>query len=211
VHGAPADALDTLKTTGHIDPMPKPNLRERILSAGFETLYVKGFNAASVQDIAEAAGAPKGSFYNHFDSKEALGVAVVDEYIARTSSLLPILADPALPPLSRLRNYFEALNELSAGGAQRGCLLGNFGSELSNQSAPIRRRVSAAFDSWGGAIADVVAEAQRDGAIGSELSAKSLAAFIVDAWEGAVLRTKVEGDRAAIAVFFSVIFSKVLK
>jgi TetR/AcrR family transcriptional regulator, transcriptional repressor for nem operon len=191
--------------------MPKANLREQILSAGFETLYAKGFNATSVQDIAEAAGAPKGSFYNHFDSKEALGVAVVDEYIARTSLLLPLLADPALPPLARLRNYFEALNALSAAGAQRGCLLGNFGSELSGQSAPIRMRVSAAFDSWGDAVAEVVAEAQRDGAIGGELSARSLAAFVIDAWQGAVLRTKVEGDRSAVAGFFSVIFSKVLR
>jgi TetR/AcrR family transcriptional repressor of nem operon len=206
-----AKRLDIFKTTGHINRMAKPNLREHILSAGFDTLYARGFNATSVQDIAEAAGAPKGSFYNHFDSKEALGVAVVDEYIARTSSLLPILADPALPPLSRLRSYFEALNELSAGGGQRGCLLGNFGSELSNQSAPIRMRVSAAFANWGGAIADVVAQGQRDGSISGELSAKSLAAFIIDAWEGAVLRTKVEGDRSAIAVFFAVIFSHVLK
>ena len=36
--------------------------------------HTRGFNGCSVQDIVDAAGVPKGSFYNHFDSKEALGV-----------------------------------------------------------------------------------------------------------------------------------------
>jgi TetR/AcrR family transcriptional repressor of nem operon len=57
--------------------MAKPNLREEILTAGLATLHGRGFNATSVQDITEAAGVPKGSFYNHFASKEDLGAAVV--------------------------------------------------------------------------------------------------------------------------------------
>jgi len=190
--------------------MPRPNLREQILSAGYETLYAKGFNGASVQDIAEAADVPKGSFYNHFDSKEALGLAVVDEYVARCAPLRGILNDRTLPPLSRLRAHFEALNDASAGHGQRGCLLGNFGCELSNQSAEIRGRVAAAFDNWAGALARVIDEAQREGHVAKDLDAKTLAAFVIDAWEGAVLRAKVEGDRRGVEVFFSVIFAKVL-
>jgi TetR/AcrR family transcriptional repressor of nem operon len=190
--------------------MPKPNLREQILSAGFETLYVKGFNATSVQDIAEAAGAPKGSFYNHFASKEALGLAVVDEYAARGAALLRILEDSALPPLSRLRKYFEALGEVPTGRDERGCLLGNFGVELSGQSAAIRERVSVAFARWSEALAKVIGEAQRDGQVAKDFAPEVLAAFVISAWEGAVLRAKVENNRSPVAVFFAVIFSKLL-
>jgi TetR/AcrR family transcriptional repressor of nem operon len=190
--------------------MSKPNLREQILSAGLEALYARGFNATSVQDIAEAAGAPKGSFYNHFDSKEALGVAVVEEYVARSAPLRAILEDAALPPLTRLRNYFEALSEVSANEDSRGCLLGNFGAELSNQSASIRDRVATAFASWSRAIAEVIAEAQRNGDMSSGAAPATLAAFLVSAWEGAVLRGKVERSRSAVENFFAVIFSKVL-
>jgi TetR/AcrR family transcriptional regulator, transcriptional repressor for nem operon len=53
--------------------MPRPNG----LSVGLQTPHRRGFNATSVQDITDAAGAPKGSFYNHFESKDALAAEVV--------------------------------------------------------------------------------------------------------------------------------------
>src|SRR6516162_778949 len=52
--------------------MAKANVRERLLDAGLETLHRRGFNGCGVQEITEAAGVPKGSFYNHFESKEAM-------------------------------------------------------------------------------------------------------------------------------------------
>src|ERR1700682_4759072 len=103
--------------------MPKPNLREEILSAGLETLHLRGFNATSVQDIAEAAGVPKGSFYNHFASKDDLGAAVVEKYAAKVGMLLPILQDKTLAPLARLRRYFVALAEAARYPYAAGCLL----------------------------------------------------------------------------------------
>ena len=60
--------------------MARLNVREQLLSAGLDTLHRRGFNATSVQDITEAAGVPKGSFYNHFESKEALGAEAVVRY-----------------------------------------------------------------------------------------------------------------------------------
>jgi TetR/AcrR family transcriptional regulator, transcriptional repressor for nem operon len=191
--------------------MAKPNLREQILTAGFETLYTKGFNATSVQDIAEAAHAPKGSFYNHFDSKEALGVAVVGEYVARVATLQAILEDAATPPLARLRKYFETLDDAPSVGNARGCLLGNFGAELSNQSGAIRECVSMAFANWIQALAKVINEAQRRGDMSREGAPETLAAFVVEAWEGAVMRRKVERNHAPMDVFFEIAFSKVLK
>src|SRR5204862_8188502 len=63
------------------DPtVPRSSVREELLSAGLETLHRRGFNATSVQDITDAAGAPKGSFYNHFESKEALAAEAVRRY-----------------------------------------------------------------------------------------------------------------------------------
>ena len=52
--------------------MAKPSARDRILDAAVQTLHERGFNGCGVQDITDAAGVPKGSFYSHFDSKEAL-------------------------------------------------------------------------------------------------------------------------------------------
>ena len=189
--------------------MAQPNLRDAILSSGLETLHHRGFNATSVQDITEAAGVPKGSFYNHFDSKEALGAAAVDAYAAKMGSLA-ILLDQSIAPLARLRRHFVALAEAARYPYDAGCLLGNFSAELSGQSPLIRERVAAALGAWSKALAGVIDEAQREGALPRDRDPRTLASFIVDSWEGAVLRAKVERDRAPLDAFLAITFSKVL-
>jgi len=88
--------------------MARLNVREQLLSVGLDTLHRKGFNATSVQDITEAAGVPKGSFYNHFESKEALGAEAVVKYreTSETWKALRALRDTKAAPLTRLRKYF---------------------------------------------------------------------------------------------------------
>src|SRR5258707_15737264 len=106
--------------------MTRPNVRERLLDAGVEIFHRRGFNGCGVQEITDTAGVPKGSFYNHFESKEELGAAIVERY-GRNSARRAILADKSIPPLDRLRRYFVALTEAYAGQDYgRGCLLGNF-------------------------------------------------------------------------------------
>jgi TetR/AcrR family transcriptional repressor of nem operon len=192
--------------------MAKPNVREQLLAAGLDTLHRGGFNATSVQDITEAAGVPKGSFYNHFESKETLGAEVVLRYVENTEAQRAILRETKLAPLARLRKHFERLNQdVARNNYSYGCLLGNFGTELSEQSPLIREQVAKAFVGWSDLIAKVIAEAQTAGAVTKELSPKVLAAFLVSAWEGALMRAKVDKSRAPLDAFLSVGFAKVLK
>ena len=60
--------------------MPRESVKDQIIAAAVEALHSKGFNGTSVQDITDAAKVPKGSFYNHFESKEELAVAALDRY-----------------------------------------------------------------------------------------------------------------------------------
>ena len=64
--------------------MARRNVREQIVEAGLKCLLEKGFNGVGVQEITSSAGVPKGSFYNHFESKEALGAEVIERYGAGT-------------------------------------------------------------------------------------------------------------------------------
>ena len=120
--------------------MPKPNLREDILTAGLEALHSRGFNATSVQDITEAAGVPKGSFYNHFASKEELGAAVVEQYAAKGAIRRRALAGPRrLAPLARHpRPISRALPRRRAIPARRAAC-----SAISAPSFPIKAPPSA--------------------------------------------------------------------
>lgn len=191
--------------------MARTDIRERLLTSGLEALHKRGFNATGVQDITDAAKVPKGSFYNHFESKDALGVEVVERYAAKGAGRREPLMEGSGPPLTRLRTYFKALNQLGpATGFSRGCLLGNFGTELSAQSPAIRAALEAAFDDWTKAIAQVIAEAQKAGDVSRDIPAETLANFLLNAWEGAVMRSKVQKNPAALDAFLSVTFNKIL-
>jgi TetR/AcrR family transcriptional repressor of nem operon len=191
--------------------MPKPNVKEQIVDASLTLLHSKGFNATSVQDITEAAGVPKGSFYNHFTSKEALGVEVLQRYTEQAGQIGALLSDSSLPPLERLRDYFGKMVEVNAVSEfNAGCLLGNFSTELSNQSPAIRLQARQSFASMGAMLEEVIAQGQRDGSIAASQSARELANFTADAWQGAVLRAKAEKDRAPLDRFVGMLLTRIL-
>jgi TetR/AcrR family transcriptional regulator, transcriptional repressor for nem operon len=183
-------------------------MRERIVAAGLETLLEKGFNGCGVKDITDLAGVPKGSFYNHFESKEALGAEIVERYGQANDRRLA-LRDAALPPMERLRRHFEGLSQvLSAQG--RGCLLGNFSAEMADHSKLIREKLAVLFAAWTADIEKAIREAQKTGAIATRAKPDDLAAFILDAFEGALLRARVEKSARAFERFMSLVFTQLL-
>jgi TetR/AcrR family transcriptional repressor of nem operon len=191
--------------------MPKPNVKEQIVAASLTLLHSKGFNATSVQDITEAAGVPKGSFYNHFPSKEELGVEVLQRYTEQAGQIGALLGESSLPPLERLRDYFGKMVESNAASEfNAGCLLGNFSTELSNQSPAIRLQARQSFASMGAMLEAVIAQGQRDGSIANAQPARELANFTADAWQGAVLRAKAEKDRAPLDRFVDMLLNRIL-
>src|ERR1700758_664578 len=72
--------------------------RERLLQAAFREVHRSGFQSASVDAILAATNVTKGALYHHFESKEALGYAVVDEVLAT------IMRDKWLRPLKQAKN-----------------------------------------------------------------------------------------------------------
>ena len=192
--------------------MPKPNVRDKLLAASLATLHGRGFNATSVQDITEAAGVPKGSFYNHFASKEILGAEVLKLYSESTSAAFKVLGDMSITPLQRLRRHLEAMVEVaSASGLFWGCMIGNFGSELSGQSPLIRAQLVKRLRGWTAAVAGAITAAQQSGEVPADLPAAALAEFMVNAWQGALVRSKVEQSKAPLDLFVTMVFAKILR
>ncbi|MHA4869347.1 TetR/AcrR family transcriptional regulator [Duganella sp. PWIR1] len=191
--------------------MGKANVKEQIVTTSLQLLHSKGFNATSVQDITDAAGVPKGSFYNHFTSKEALGLEVVQRYIDSVGQLTAVLKDRSLAPLQRLQQYFARMIDGNAANEfNHGCLLGNFSTELSNQIPAVRSAMRDAFGGSTGVLAAVIAEGQQDGSIHAGAPAEELAGFVNDAWQGAVLRAKAEQSREPLDRFTRIVLGRVL-
>lgn len=201
--------LDSYKTTSHIHSMPQVNLKEQLIDGATDVFHRQGFNASTVDDIVRAAGVPKGSFYNHFDSKESLALEVAKRYASSTP--IDMLAMPGLLPLARLRAHFEFMVERTARqGIERGCILGNFGTELAGQSAMISRVVRDSFDHWSSAVALVLEEARELGEIPADADTQALADFMIDSFEGATSRAKISGSRKPLDHFLELTFAKLL-
>jgi len=192
--------------------MSKPSLREEILNAGLQVMFRSGYQGASVRDICAAAGAPHGSFTNHFRSKEAFAREVLDRYFANLQGYVKdALDDHSLSPRQRLKRYLEIISGvLEADKWSRGCLIGDFSLE-SFQSAQLRERLEAIFQEWRAPFAACIAEAQSAREIDSTLDPMEVAEFLLASWEGAILRMKVEQGPAALDRFKNIIFQTVFK
>ena len=186
-------------------------MREHLITSGLETLHRQGFNGSAVQDITDAAGLPKGSFYNYFESKEALALEVIDRYGQEQGALAGVLSDESIAPVERLRRYFGSLaTNLAAQNYERGCLIGNFSTELADHSRLVRDRLSSNFAAWSRAIEICIRDGQKAGEISKDIDPSALADFLLNSFEGAILRMKVEKDSSPLDQFMTLVFSRVL-
>ena len=193
--------------------MARASLREQILQAGLPLLFRAGYHAASVRDICAAAGAPQGSFTNHFRSKEAFTVEVLNRYFDYLKGLVhETLSDPTLTPRQRLERYLEVITDkLERDRWMTGCLIGDFSLQASSHSNLLRKRLDAIFKEWRALFASCIAAAQWAGEVDSDFDAEDLAEFLLTSWQGAILRMKVERSPAALERFKTIVFATVFK
>ena len=193
--------------------MSKVSLREDILNAGLKVMFRSGYQGATVRDICAAAGAPHGSFTNHFRSKEAFAQEVLDRYFANLRGYVKeALGDESLTPRQRLKRYLDIVSGvLEADKWNRGCLIGDFSLQASSESELLRDRLEAIFQEWRAPFASCIAAAQNAGEIDATFDPTDLAELLLASWEGAILRMKVERGPAALDRFKKIVFHTVFK
>lgn len=158
--------------------------RERLLQAASREIYRTGFQSASLDTILAVAGVTKGALYYHFDSKEALGYAVVDELIAAE------VRGKWVRPLQGGKDAIDAL----IGAVQSipvrpvdvrgGCRLNNLAQEMSPLDAGFRKRLAIIFDAWREAVASVLREGQAHGRVRRDVEPANAARLLIAMVEG---------------------------
>src|SRR5215471_2877627 len=193
--------------------MPKPSLRDTILDAGLKTMFRTGYNGTSVRDVVAAAGAPQGSFTNHFRSKETFASEVLARYFDHVRSLVAqALDDASLTPRAQLRRYLDIITgRLEADAFGRGCLIGDLSLEASGSSELLRAQLNAIFAEWREPFAATIRAGQAAGELSADFDACDLAEFLLASWQGAILRMKVERSIAALERFKTIAFQTVFR
>ncbi|HVJ53097.1 MAG TPA: TetR/AcrR family transcriptional regulator [Aliidongia sp.] len=102
--------------------------RTILIETAIDFARLRGYTAFSYADIAEAVGIRKPSIHHHFPSKEDLGVAIVEAYMAEFARRLSGITVEMTDPLLRLEAYAGLYREALKAG--RGCLCGVLASEI---------------------------------------------------------------------------------
>jgi TetR/AcrR family transcriptional repressor of nem operon len=173
--------------------------KQRLLDAGLSMLLEHGYNDSGIQALLVATGTPKGSFYHHFKDKEDFALQVVDQYMREVhAGLDACLADKSRLPLERVRCFFDTTQEQYRTEGYMGCLLGGLGQELSVVSEVFRRKIEECFSAIAERVTVCLEEARQRGDIPADSDARHMANVLVDCWEGAALRSRLQHDAAPL-------------
>ncbi len=174
--------------------------REKLLDQGVSMFTEHGYHGVGLQDILKSVGVPKGSFYNYFASKEEFGAASIGHYIEPFITLLDQwLKRPDLNAADALAGYFaELTGELERQHFAGGCLLGNLIGEIGDTSETCRLALSTALHRYRDKLMQGMDRGQREGQFRKDKTAEEMADFLSDAWQGALLRMKIEQSTAPL-------------
>ncbi len=197
------------KTTGHIFIFmrDKQTRKNEIIKASISVMYLKGYNGTSVKDITDAAGIPKGSFYNYFENKEHYAVDVIDYYFSEVlKKRLSILKNKNISPLDRIKEFYNSsIMKLEKHKVKLGCLIGNLTQEMGESSELISNATAEAHDKFVELILSNLNEAKERKKLNSMADLQKLASFIVSSWQGALLRVKVTSNQKVLDDFLCIL------
>jgi TetR/AcrR family transcriptional repressor of nem operon len=168
--------------------------RALLLQAAFEEMYRSGYRSADLDAILSAAGVTKGALYYHFDNKEALGYAVVDEVMTRdlhAKWVQPL--ENAADPLGALVRIVQS-ESLKQEDVERGCPLLNLSQEMSGIDEGFRKRTAKLFKDWHDAVAEALRQGQKRKMVRNDINASETATFLIATYEGYVVLGKNSQD-----------------
>jgi AcrR family transcriptional regulator len=186
--------VDKAPRRGAAEPRDPVRTRRRLLQAAFQEVYHSGFQGSDLEAILDRAGVTKGALYHHFESKEALGYAVVDEVLATR------MHDKWLRPLEEAKNPIDALARIIQTTSTKpewlfgGCPINNLAQEMSPLDEEFRKRLAKLFSGWYDGIAAALREGQKRGLVRSDVDPKETAIFLVAVYEGYLSLAKNSQD-----------------
>ena len=159
--------------------------QQLILEAGLEEILINGYNGTSVKDITVAAGIPKGSFYNYFESKEHFGLEAL-QYVSNQGcqTARQTLSCTKLRPIERLVKYFN-----------------DDAQELSDANPAFQIKVESLMAKMTSELESCLLDAIEQGDLDADICPKMMAEFLFNAWEGTITRMKTSKSNRPFTVF----------
>ena len=173
-------------------PKRNENIREKLLDQGLKLFISQGYHGTGIKEVVDQIKVPKGSFYNYFESKEQFGAEVIRHYSKEVvSNMATWLNGSEDNALSALKQFFEQEMQRHQ-EVKAGCIIGNLGAELGGSSQLCQQAMLEGFKAMKQQFLRALKRGQNQGSIRDDISAEELADFLVNAYEGALVRMQVE-------------------
>ena len=188
------------------------SVQERLLKHGIRLFKEQGYHATGVQQIASAAGIPKGSFCYYFPTKEEFALRVIDRYATKIEAgIRESFERTELPPLVRLRAHFDdALTAMKVAGLSHGCAIGNLLAESGDTSDILREALGGAWERLVVGLQAFLEEAQLAGTISKDADLHDIAGLVLSGWEGALIAMRAQRDTTPLEHFLDFVFEPLL-
>ena len=172
-----------------------------MLNAALHVIRAKGYSAARIEDICEAAGLTKGSFFHHFDSKEELALAAADYWIEGTGAFFASAPYHSLAdPLDRLLAYIDLRKALLVGELPDfTCFAGTMVQEVYDTHPAIREACDRSISEHAATLVPDIEEAMRQRDMRPDWTAESLALYTQATLQGAFILAKAKHNREVAA------------
>ena len=177
--------------------------RYALIAAGMRDMLLGGYDSVGIAGVLSRSGVPKVSFYHYFDSKESFGRAIVEAYAEKwRATRRATFSRGDLRPIERLDAHFLELEEdVRAQEGMGGCLLGNLSQLMASRSVVLRRAIETAFQEWQEDMVGVLEAARSAGELPSNADAEEIAALVIEAYEGALMRAKSQASLVPLERF----------
>lgn len=174
--------------------------RNLILDTAEQLALDQGFSATAVEQIILESGTSKGAFFHHFDSKNALAVALIERYAAADAdTLAQVVAyveaeanDPADRVIEFIRVYEDGADDVVQ--AQPVGLYATVGVEGGLIDAGVDAPIREVVQLWRATLSPWVTEALATRSPRSRIDADALIDHIIVTTEGALLLARATGD-----------------
>lgn len=174
--------------------------RQKLIDATVRLMLRQGFAGTSVDLICSEAGVTKGSFFHHFESKEAIGRAAVEWWGRMGASLYNVAwQNTSAGPLQRLHQMLDIM----AGFTMRKdqdcvCMVGMMSQELASTNPVMQAACAAELRHWTDNVARMLAEAKKQLKPARDFDPKAVAWFLNSLWQGSMLVGKTASSQAMI-------------
>jgi TetR/AcrR family transcriptional repressor of nem operon len=168
--------------------------KARFLDAALRVIRAKGYSATRIDDVCEAAGLTKGSFFHHFESKEELGLAAADHFATMADRVFATAPYQQIEdPLDRLLGYVDFRRAILQGDLPDfTCLLGTMVQEVYDTHPAIRAACDRHISAHAASVARDIAAAKALYASDAPWDPEGLGLFTQAVIQGAFVLAKAK-------------------